>query len=208
MSTDGHDVIRIDVGDGLYVRVSSADPAGHEAEAPAPAPAPAAVWRVPPVALALGTALAVVALVRLGVTPHGILAAGLLPVLVVLAAIDLRVRILPNRIVLPALAVVLVWQIVFFPDQLMEWLLAGVGAAIFLLLPSLVRPGAFGMGDIKLAILLGAALGAQVLLALTVGFLVVVPVALFLVARGASLRGATVPFGPCLAFGAAVVLLG
>ena len=64
------------------------------------------------------------------------------------------------------------------------------------------------MGDVKLGALLGAALGQEVLSALMLGFLAVVPFALvLLVRRGAAARRSTLPLGPFLAFGAAVALL-
>lgn len=164
-------------------------------------------WYVSPVALLAGALLAALAIVQLGFTPHGVMAASLLVVLSVLTAIDLDTRLLPNRIVLPALAAVLLWQIAFFPEQTAEWLLAAFGAAVFLFLPSLFKAGAMGMGDVKLGALLGAALGAQVVPALFIGSLAVVPVALVLAVRqGRAARHATVPFGPFLAFGAAVTL--
>ena len=165
-------------------------------------------WRVRPAGLALGGLLAFVALLRIGVAPDGLLAAGALGVLGVLAVVDLEFRLLPNRILFPALAAVIAWQVAFLPERLAESALAAVGAAAFLLLPSLFRRGAMGMGDVKLAALLGAVLGAPVAIALAVGSLAAWPVALVLVIRGASVRGATIPFGPFLAFGAAVVLLG
>lgn len=127
-------------------------------------------------------------------------------VLLVLAAIDLEHRILPNRIVLPAIPVVLVAQIAFFPDRAAEWLLAGIAAAVFLALPLLVRPGGMGGGDIKLAVLLGVALGWPVFSAMLIGCLAIVPVALWKLHRDGSVRNATLPFGPFLAFGALVIL--
>jgi leader peptidase (prepilin peptidase)/N-methyltransferase len=164
-------------------------------------------WVVSPAAFAAGAALGGLALARFGFTPHGVISAALLMVLAVLAVIDLRTRLLPNLIVLPALGAVLLWQLAFFPDQAAEWLLAAVGAAVFLLLPSLLHAGAMGMGDVKLGALLGAALGAAVVPALLVGSLAVAPVAAVLAARhGKAARRATVPFGPFLAFGAAVIL--
>jgi leader peptidase (prepilin peptidase) / N-methyltransferase len=164
-------------------------------------------WTVSPAAVAAGVLLAALAVLDLGFTPHGVMAAVLLIVLTVLAVIDLRTRLLPNMIVLPALGAVLLWQLAFFPDQAAEWLLAAVGAAAFLLLPSLIRSGAMGMGDVKLAALLGAGLGAAVVPALLLGSLAVVPVAAVLAVRdGRAARHATVPFGPFLAFGAAVIL--
>lgn len=164
--------------------------------------------RVPPLALACGAALGVLTLVRLGVTPHGVLAAGLLVVLTAAAAVDARAHVLPNRLLGPALAAVLAWQLAFAPARWVEWLVAGLGAGVFMLLPSLLRPGAIGMGDVKLAVLLGLALGSDVMSALAIGFLSAAPVALVLLLHGdATARRATMPYGPFLALGAAVVLL-
>jgi leader peptidase (prepilin peptidase) / N-methyltransferase len=216
MEPDAFDIRRIDVGRDISVWVPVAPAGGPRAPAsPEPPPEAAAdpaplerAWRVRPAGVALGGAFALAALVRIGVTPEGLLAAGVLCVLGVLALIDLEARLLPNRIVLPAIAAVLAWQLVFLPERFAEAALAALGAAAFLLLPSLFRRGAMGMGDVKLAALLGAALGAPVAFALAVGSVAAWPVALALVVRGASVRGATIPFGPFLAFGAAVVLLG
>src|SRR5439155_20870548 len=132
-------------------------------------------------------------------------AAAVLPVLAALAAIDIRARVLPNRIVGPAIAAVLVWQLAFFPARWEEWLLAGLGAGAFLLLPGLLRPGAVGMGDVKLAVLPGVALGGAVMAALLLALLFSVPAAIIVLARRG--RQATMPYGPFLALGAAVVLL-
>jgi leader peptidase (prepilin peptidase) / N-methyltransferase len=191
MLPEGREVRRVDVGDGIFVAV----PAGAPARAPA-------------LALAIGAVLSAAALARFGVTPEALLAAGLLPVLAALAAIDLRARVLPNRIVGPTMLVVLAWQLVFFTDRVPECLLAAVGAGAFLLLPSLVQPGAVGMGDVKLAALLGLAFGADVVAALLIGFIAAAPVAgAILLFGGARARRAALPFGPFLALGAGVVLL-
>ena len=65
-----------------------------------------------------------------------------------------------------------------------------------------------GMGDVKLGALLGLALGADVVAALMVGFVAVVPVAVaLLLARRTDARTTAIPFGPFLALGAAAVLL-
>lgn len=206
MSAEQHEIRHIDVGDGIYIRVPSPEAPAEETDH-AGAPTGARGWSVRPAAAAIAAGLAAVALIRLGVTPHGVLAAAVLAVLVVLASIDLQARVLPNRTVLPATAAVLAWQLAFFPRSASEWLLAAVGAGFFLLLPALIRPGAMGMGDVKLAVLLGAALGRDVLSALTVGFVALLPVALWLLAHKGGIRNATVPLGPFVAFGAAVVLL-
>jgi leader peptidase (prepilin peptidase)/N-methyltransferase len=129
----------------------------------------------------------------------------MLVVLAALAAVDLRARVLPNRIVAPAIAAALAWQLAFFPGRWYEWLLAGLGAGVFLLVPGLLQPGAVGLGDVKLAVLLGIALGAAVVSALMLAFLLAAPVALAVLARRG--RNATLPYGPFLALGAAIVLL-
>jgi leader peptidase (prepilin peptidase)/N-methyltransferase len=127
--------------------------------------------------------------------------------LVVLAAVDLERGIIPNRIVLPATAIVLLAQLALFPAQAVEWLLAAAAVSLALLIPRLIRPAWMGMGDVKLALLLGAALGWEVLGALLIACLSIFPVALIVLIRGgASARKSTLPFGPFLAFGALVAL--
>jgi len=212
MAAEPDGIQRVGVGGGsIYVRVPPRedDPQPETgADVSRPEPGAAASRRVPPLALGVGCLLAGAALLRLGVSPHGVLAAGLLVILTAAAAIDARAHVLPNRLLGPAIAGVLVWQIAFFPEHSAQWLVAALGAGAFMLLPSLVRPGAVGMGDVKLAVLLGLALGAHVVTALTIGFLSAAPVALILLARGGAARRRTaMPYGPFLAFGAAVVLL-
>jgi leader peptidase (prepilin peptidase) / N-methyltransferase len=156
---------------------------------------------------AAGVAFAL-AFARFGVKPQGFIAAVLLSTLAILAAVDLERRIIPNAVVLPAAAAVLTAQAVFFPARAGEWGLAAFGAALFLLVPAVVQPGAMGMGDVKLGFLLGAALGRDVIVAFALGSLAALPVALYVFARGGrSARKATLPYGPFLALGAAVVLL-
>ena len=156
----------------------------------------------------LAALLAVVALARIGVSPEGVIAAYVAGVLVVLSGIDLEHRILPNRIVLPSAALVLAAQLAVAPDRGAEWVLAALGAALLLSLPLLVNRAAIGLGDVKLALLLGVALGYDVFGALALGFILLFPVALAYVigSRGAA-RGATLPFGPFLAAGAVLTLL-
>jgi hypothetical protein len=155
----------------------------------------------------LAATLAAFMLVHDGVTARGAIESFVACVLVLLAGIDLERRIIPNKIVIPAAAVVLVAQLAAFPDQAGEWVLASLGAATFLFLPSLLNPNAIGMGDVKLGLLLGAGLGRDVLAALTLGFLSVFPVALYLLVRhGPAARTSTLPLGPFLAFGALVAL--
>jgi leader peptidase (prepilin peptidase)/N-methyltransferase len=84
-----------------------------------------------------------------------------------------------------------------------ERLLAGLGAAAFLFAAALVRPEGMGLGDAKLAGVLGIYLGAAVLDALVVAFAAGSLAGLALLARhGWKARTRTIPFAPFLALGA------
>ena len=159
------------------------------------------------VAVELITALLVVACgLRFGATAYAAIAAGFCIVLVVIAAIDLEHRIVPNRIVLPAAAVALLAQMAREPS--IEWPLAALGASLFLFVAAIVYPRGMGMGDVKLALLLGAVLGRDVTVGLMIGFLsALVPAAVLFATKGARARHMTIPFAPFLALGAIVALL-
>ncbi len=99
-------------------------------------------------------------------------------------------------------------QVGLFPDQALEWILASLGTFSALLVLALIRPGGLGMGDVKLGLLLGAGLGVQVVGAVAIGCAAIWPVALWLLLRhGSAAFKRALPFGPALAFGAAVVTL-
>lgn len=151
---------------------------------------------------------ALAALLHVGINAHGFLVAAVVAILVELAAIDLERRILPNRIVLPALIAVLGAQLALDPSRYLESLVAAVAAGGFLLLPSLIRRGAIGMGDVKLAVLLGATLGRLVAAALTIGLLAAGGAALLLLAtRSRAVLRQELPLGPFLAGGAIAAVL-
>ena len=144
--------------------------------------------------------------VRFGLSGHALVGAILAPTLILLAAIDLDRRLIPDVIVLPALVVVLILQIAFYPEHTLEWVLAMFGAALFLFVPMLISPAAMGMGDVKLAALLGAALGKSVVAALFVGLLAGGAYGLVVFAReGLAARRKAIAFGPFLALGGLVV---
>jgi len=126
-------------------------------------------------------------------------------VLVAISAVDIRRRIVPNKIVLPAAAVVLVARTAVHPS--LVWLVAGVGAALFLLVAAVARPGGMGMGDVKLALLLGFAVGRTVPVALLVALVAgVVPSLALIIRHGTSGRTMGIPFAPFLALGGVVAL--
>ena len=157
-------------------------------------------------AVELATALLVAGCVlRFGVTADALVAGFFCAVLVVISAIDLEYRIVPNRIVLPAAAIVLVAQTALHPSP--RWALGALGASGFLFLAALAYPAGMGMGDVKLALLLGAMLGKLVAVALMLGmFSALVPSVYLLVRHGSAARKMGIPFAPFLAFGAIVAL--
>jgi leader peptidase (prepilin peptidase)/N-methyltransferase len=126
-------------------------------------------------------------------------------VLVAVTATDLTHRIVPNRIVLPAAVIVLAAQTALEPSP--EWALGALGASGFLLLAALAYPAGMGMGDVKLALLLGAMLGRLVGVGLMLGMLAALLPSIVLLARhGSAARKMGIPFAPFLALGAVIAL--
>ena len=156
----------------------------------------------------VGAFIAVALLGRYGFTGKGFIYAFVAVVLVLVSAIDLERRIIPDKIVLPAIAIVLTAQIALYPDQALEWIVAAAGCGLFFLLPLVVYPTGLGFGDVKLGVLIGATLGLDVMGALFIGLLAGAAVAAYILFRqGTAARKATIAFGPFLAFGALVSML-
>jgi len=160
--------------------------------------------RYPAVELTTGLLVAGCAL-RFGFTWYALFAAGFCSVLVAVSAIDVEHRIIPNRIVIPAAVAALAFQLAREPG--VEWPVAAFGAALFLFVAAVAHPRGLGMGDVKLALLLGAFLGWSVSVALMVGLLAALVPSVALFARhGKAARKMAIPLGPFLAFGAVVAL--
>ena len=159
-------------------------------------------------AVELATALLVAACFwNFGLTGDAVVAAYFCAALVVLSAIDAERRILPDLIVLPSWLLVLGANIVLQPDRWVEWVGASLGASLFLFLALVAYPRGMGMGDVKLALLLGAMLGKAVGVGLMIGMLSALLASSVLFARhGLGARKMAIPFGPFLAFGAIVAL--
>ena len=175
-----------------------------------PLASPASHTRRVPDILAIGVAFAltVACFLHFGVTARAFVAALFVVVLVVLSVIDIEQGLLPNRIVLPATAVVLVLQLALFPHQAVEWIVATLGAGLFFWLAHLSNRAGLGMGDVKFAMLLGAGLGKAVVLGVFLGMFAAGIAGLVIIARnGFDARKQTIPLGPFLALGAVVSLL-
>jgi leader peptidase (prepilin peptidase)/N-methyltransferase len=164
----------------------------------------AIAWVYP--AVEVTTALLVAGcILAFGVTLDALLAAFFCAVLVVVSATDLAHRIIPNRVVVPATVVVLAAQTLLHPSP--EWALGALGAGGFLLVAAIAYPGGMGIGDVKLALLMGAMLGRTVPVALMLGMLLaLVPSVALLVRHGSAARKMAIPFGPFLALGSVLAL--
>lgn len=126
-------------------------------------------------------------------------------VLVAVTVTDLERRIVPNRIIVPALAVALVVQTARDPSVV--WIVSSLAAGGFYFIAALIYPAGLGMGDVKLAAFLGAWLGASVIVALFVGsMLALLPAIVIIAMRGKEGRKVGIPFAPFLAGGAVVAL--
>jgi leader peptidase (prepilin peptidase) / N-methyltransferase len=156
----------------------------------------------------LGAALVLAVLVRYGIAVAGLIAAFTTAVLVVLSVIDAETHRLPNRIVLPSAALVLAARLATAPEHWQAWIGASLLAFAAFLVFALVFPGGLGMGDVKLMLLLGAALGAAIVPALFVGTLAGGLAGLVVLLRdGRAARGRALAYGPYLAFGAIAIIV-
>jgi leader peptidase (prepilin peptidase) / N-methyltransferase len=163
--------------------------------------------RYPAVELVTAIVFAAVVVVR-GLDADLALELPFAAMLIAVANIDLEHRIVPNKILLPMAVWGLGATALVRPDFLPEALIAGAAAFTALLLAALAHPAGMGMGDVKLAGVMGIYLGASVAPALFAAFLTgsVVGVAM-LTRHGAAARKKGVPFAPFMALGGLLGLL-
>jgi leader peptidase (prepilin peptidase)/N-methyltransferase len=128
--------------------------------------------------------------------------------LVAITLIDLEHRIIPNRILAPLAVAAIVLTALFEPHQLPERSIAAAAAGGVLLAAALAYPGGMGMGDVKLAAVMGLVLGRAVGPALMFALLTGTLVGIGVMARHGVREGrrTAIPFGPFLALGGVVGL--
>src|SRR5919112_1900239 len=162
--------------------------------------------RYPALELVTALVFAAIAVVN-GLNEELLLSLPFAAMLIAVADIDLEHRIVPNKILVPMAIYGVAASAVVRTDMLPELLIAGAAAFTFLLVAALIHPAGMGMGDVKLAGVMGLYLGASIAPALLIAFLSgsVVGVGVLL-KHGAGGRKKGVPFAPFLALGAIVAL--
>jgi leader peptidase (prepilin peptidase) / N-methyltransferase len=131
----------------------------------------------------------------------------LIGILVPVALIDLEHRIIPNKITLGAAVAAVAIGLALRPSGVPEQLIAGAAAGGFLLAFVLAYPKGMGMGDVKLALLLGFMVGKTVPIALFLGMVsALVPSAVLFARHGSAARKMAIPFAPFLALGGVLAL--
>jgi leader peptidase (prepilin peptidase) / N-methyltransferase len=163
--------------------------------------------RYPLTELATAVAFAVIVLVR-GLDAGLALELPFAAMLIAVAAIDLEHRIVPNKILLPAAVYAAAVSPLVRMGDLPELAIAGAAAFTLMLLAALAYPAGMGMGDVKLAGVMGLYLGLAVAPALLIAFAAGSVVGIAMIARhGAAARKRGVPFAPFMALGGLVALV-
>jgi leader peptidase (prepilin peptidase) / N-methyltransferase len=161
-----------------------------------------------PIVEAVTAALLVAVVLDKGADSDAWLGIAFVILLVPVTLIDLDHRIIPNTLMLIGTVVSVVLILLTDPGAMTEHLIAAAAAGGFLFIALLAYPGGMGMGDVKLAFVMGLFLGRNVAPALMAGFLAGSLVGGAIMAKKGVKAGrkTKVPFGPFLALGGLVGL--
>jgi leader peptidase (prepilin peptidase)/N-methyltransferase len=168
----------------------------------------AIAWRYPLVELTTALLLALTVVV-LGANENVWLGLAFVLLLVPVTVIDIDFRIIPNKLMILGTVVALAILALTRPGDIPEHLIAAVAAGGFLLVAAIAYPGGMGMGDVKLAFVMGLFLGRDVGVAMLAGLLAGSLIGAAVMARKGVKQGrkTAIPFGPFLALGGLVGLL-
>jgi leader peptidase (prepilin peptidase) / N-methyltransferase len=163
--------------------------------------------RSPLVEVGTGVLCALVVIAK-GPDEDALLGLALVLLLVPVALIDLDHRIIPNQLMLIGAVVAPALVLLTAPDDILEHVIAAVSAGTFFLIFAYAYPRGMGMGDVKLAAVLGLFLGRTVGPAVFIGLISGTLVGALVIARKGVREGrkTAVPFGPFLALGGVVAL--
>ena len=165
--------------------------------------------RYPLVEALTGLLFAAVVAVHFENTAQIVLGLVLVAFLIPLTLIDLDLRLLPDRLTLPAAVLAIVLGTALDPDGEVQRLIAGGAAGLFFFVAWYVKPGGMGFGDVKLVAVMGLFLGRGVVVAVFTALIAGVLVGAMIMRRKGVAEGrkTAVPFGPFLALGGVVALL-
>jgi leader peptidase (prepilin peptidase)/N-methyltransferase len=160
------------------------------------------------VELAVGIAFAATAIVLRDDPAELALGLVFVAVLAAITLTDVERRIIPNAILIVGAIAGVAIAAATDPASLPERGLAALGGGGFLLVAALIYPRGMGMGDVKLAAMMGIYLGASIVPAMFIGIALGGVAGIGLMARyGSEARKHALPFGPFLAIGGVVGLL-
>jgi leader peptidase (prepilin peptidase) / N-methyltransferase len=162
--------------------------------------------RYPVVEAITGTAFAL-AFWRFGLSWALLIAWAFIVAMVAVAFIDYDHMIIPNKIVLPGAVIGLMASVAIHPQKWWVYVAGSLGAGAFMFLLAMLWPGGMGPGDVKMALFMGAVLGAYVVVALFAAFLLGSVVGVYMLVVQKRSRKTQVPFGPYLALGAVLAVL-
>lgn len=129
--------------------------------------------------------------------------------LISIFVIDLEKMLIPDELVFSGLLIVITYLLIFGSTHIYAYLLTGFVSAVFFLLVTLVTRGkGMGLGDAKLALLLGSIVGPYIALyTFTLSFVVGALVGIFLIMIGKAQLKKPIPFGPFMVLGFFISLI-
>ena len=162
-------------------------------------------WRYPLVEAVTGLLCAAVVL-RYGADSDVWLPLAFVILLVPVTLIDLDFHIIPNPLMLIGAVVAVALVLATKSDDLVQHLIAAAAAGGFFLIAAIAYPAGMGMGDVKLAGVMGLYLGRAVAPAIFVALVAGTVVGAAVIARYGAKEGRKkgIPFGPWLALGGLV----
>jgi leader peptidase (prepilin peptidase)/N-methyltransferase len=164
--------------------------------------------RYPLIEIGTGLAFAATALVLHGEPAQLVLGLVFVATLAAITLTDLELRVIPNKVLIVSALAGVALAAALDPSSLPERAIAAAAAGGGLFLVALAYPRGMGLGDVKLAAVMGLYLGRAVAPALLIAFAAGALVGLALIARdGAAARKRAIPFGPFLALGGLVGVL-
>lgn len=164
-------------------------------------------WQYPVVELL--TALLFLGLfVKYGISGQFIIFLLLVSLLIICSFIDLRYKIIPNKITYPGIISGLILSLFFNHITLTDSILGVLIPGGALLLIALMFKGGMGIGDVKLVALVGSFTGWQLtLFAIFTGAIIGTIISIILIIAGVNERTSKIPFGPYISLGVVISIL-